>query len=72
MTTLAEIEACPKAMLLPADVAPFLGCDPHYIRLQARNKPELLGFPVAVVGNRTKIPKCAFVAWAKGERYEKK
>ena len=68
MKTLAEIEQCPKNILVPAQVAEYLNCDPHYIRLQARNKPWLLGFPVSVVGNRTKIPKAAFVAWAKGEQ----
>ena len=55
--TLKDIEAIPKEVLLPADVAPYLQCDPHYIRLQARANPQLLGFPVSVVGNRTKIPR---------------
>lgn len=36
MKTLAEIENCGKAMLIPADVAEYLGADPQSIRLQAR------------------------------------
>ncbi|PKM72826.1 MAG: hypothetical protein CVU91_07305 [Firmicutes bacterium HGW-Firmicutes-16] len=63
--SLTEIEALPKDVLLPTDVAEYLACDPHYIRMQARAKPELLGFPVIVIGNRTKIPKEAFVNWCR-------
>ena len=36
MKTLAEIENCGKTMLIPADVAEYLGADPQSIRLQAR------------------------------------
>lgn len=55
--TLAEIRASDKVMLLAKDVAPVLGCDPHSIRIQAREYPEQLGFPVVVIGNRTLIPR---------------
>lgn len=66
--SLTEIEALPKDVLIPADVAEYLNCDPHYIRMQARAKPELLGFPVIVIGNRTKIPKEAFINWCRTGR----
>lgn len=59
--TLTEIRNTTKEMLTPADVAPILGCDPQNIRLQARDCPEKLGFPVVRVGSRTKIPKQAFL-----------
>lgn len=59
--TLAEIKQTEKAMLTPADIAPVLGCDPNSIRLAARTCPELLGFPVTVVGNRTLIPRKSFL-----------
>lgn len=66
MRTLEEIEACEKTMLAPADVAPFLGCHPYTITLTARQQPELLGFPVCVMGSRTRIPRDGFVHWARG------
>lgn len=59
--TLAEIKASDKTMLLPKDVAPVLGCDPHSIRIQAHEYPEGLGFPVVVIGNRTLIPRKRFL-----------
>ena len=71
MRTLEEIEACEKTMLTPADVAPFLGCHPYTITLTARQDPGLLGFPVCVMGSRTRIPRAGFVRWAKGLRVKK-
>ena len=65
--TLSEIELLPKEFLVPTDVSDVLGCDPHYIRLQARKDPDKLGFPVVVLGSRTRIPKQAFIAFCKGE-----
>ena len=61
--TLAEIKGSDKTMLLASDVAPVLGCDPHSIRIQAREYPEQLGFPVVVIGNRTLIPRKPFLAY---------
>lgn len=61
--TLSEIRSSDKTMLLASDVAPVLGCDPHSIRLQAREYPESLGFPVVVIGNRTLIPRKPFLAY---------
>lgn len=59
--TMAEIKGSDKALLLAKDVAPILGCDPHSIRIQAREYPEQLGFPVVVIGNRTLIPRKPFL-----------
>lgn len=61
--TLAEIKGSDKTMLLASDVAPVLGCAPHSIRIQAREYPEQLGFPVVVIGNRTLIPRKPFLAY---------
>lgn len=63
--TLQEVEAIPKAMLLVADVAPFLSCNPESLRVQARREPDALGFPVVVIGNRVLIPKDGFVHYCK-------
>ena len=61
--TLYEIKASDALFLTPAQVAPIIGCDPHLIRLQARDRPERLGFPVTVTGSRTKIPRKPFLKW---------
>lgn len=66
---LAEIKASEEIMLKPADIAKILGCDAHSIRLQAREYPEQLGFPVVVIGNRTLIPRKPFLAYL-GEEAE--
>lgn len=66
MRTLDEIRASGRDVLTPADVAPVLGCDPHYIRVAARQCPERLGFPVVLIGNRTKIPRSAFIKFMEG------
>ena len=59
--TLNEIKASEAIMLTPADVAGVLAADAQSIRLQAREFPEALGFPVIRVGNRTKIPRKPFL-----------
>ncbi len=61
--TLAEIKQSPALWLTAADIAPVLGCDPDLLRAQARYKPELLGFPVVVIGSRVKIPRRPFLAF---------
>ena len=33
----------------------------------ARQRPELLGFDVIIVGNRVKIPREAFIAFMRGK-----
>ena len=65
MRTLEEIEACGKQMLIPADIADFLGADPQSIRLAARADARALGFPVIVIGNRTLIPREGFVRFCR-------
>lgn len=67
--TLEEIRASDKPFLTPADVAGVLAADAQSIRLQAREFPEALGFPVICVGNRTKIPRKPFLRFL-GEEAE--
>ncbi len=64
--TLEDVKAMTCDMLTPAVVGEILRCDPHYIRLQARNFPELLGFPTCLIGSRVKIPRVAFIKWCEG------
>ena len=59
--TLDEIEAIDSEVLTPAQAASVLHLDQDTIRGQARDCPEMLGFPVIVCGNRVKIPKVAFL-----------
>lgn len=59
--TIHEMQQSQAAYLLPADVAGVLGCDPQCIRIMARSDRESLGFPVIVMGRRTKIPRVPFL-----------
>lgn len=67
--TLEEIKHSDKPFLMAADVAPVLGCDPNFVRLAAHDKPELLGFPVTILGRRVKIPRKPFLRYL-GEETE--
>ena len=66
--TLDEIKTSEKTMLTPADVAEVLQTDPQDIRIAAKVHPERLGFNVAVIGTRVKVPRLAFIRWMEGER----
>ena len=59
--TIQEIQSSDRSFLLPADVAEVLECDPQCIRILARTDRDKLGFPVCVVGKRTKIPRIPFL-----------
>ena len=56
-----KIKSQTEPMITPALAAAVIGCNPHLIRVQAAQAPHMLGFPVMRVGNRTKIPKRAFL-----------
>ena len=64
--TLSDLKALNREFLTPAEVAPLLGCDPQEIRVQAKQQPERLGFNVAVIGSRVKVPRRAFLNWLEG------
>ena len=59
--TLDDVRKIDREYLLPSEVAAVIGCDPQAIRVWARQRPQELGFPTICVGNRTKIPKIAFL-----------
>lgn len=67
-TTLDTIRQMSRETLTPAIVAGVIGCDPHYIRLAAREVPEQLGFPTIVMGSRVLIPREAFLQFMEGEQ----
>ena len=59
--TVAEIQAYPAEYLTADQIAPILGANPDTIRRQAREAPELLGFPRTVIGRRVRFPKRPFL-----------
>lgn len=61
--TIAEIKQSPSMWLTAAQIAEVLESDPADIRLQAKEDPSKLGFPVVVIGSRVKIPRRAFLAF---------
>lgn len=60
------IKAMSVATITPAEAAKVLGCNPNSIRQAARRRPELLGFPVIVMGNRVLIPRIPFLNFLEG------
>ena len=66
--TLDEIKAIDREYLIPKEIAPILGCDPQDIRVSAKQRPDLLGFPVAVIGSRVKVPRRGFLNWLEGKK----
>ena len=65
--TLAELRKSDKDVLTPADISDVLGSDPETIRITARQRPELIGYPYTFTGNRMKIPRAAFLKWFDGK-----
>ena len=70
--TLEEIEALPKEMLIPSDIAGYLGCAPYAINVRAQNNSNPFPFPVIVVGRRVIIPKIPFIKVMRGEIIQQK
>ena len=64
--TLRELEQLPKEMLIPADIAPILGCTPYSINVAVK-KGTQFPFPVILMGTRVRIPKMPFIKFMKGE-----
>jgi len=52
-----------QIVLTPKEAAAVLGCNPESIRGQAREDPQMLGFPVCVMGTRVLIPRLSFLKW---------
>ena len=66
--TLEELEAIPKEMLVPTDVAPILGCSPYTINVATRDGKNPFPFPIIRMGTRVKIPKRPFIKAMRGEK----
>lgn len=61
MKTLEDLQAMEKLFFTPAEISGVLGTDPQSIRVTARQRPELIGFPFTFCGSRMKIPKVPFL-----------
>ena len=65
--TLDELEKLPKDMLIPADIAPILGCNPYTINVVTKDGKNPFPFPIIRLGTRVKIPKMPFIKAMRGE-----
>lgn len=61
-----DLKAEEIAFITPRVAAQFLRCDPHWLRLMARQQPERLGFPVCCICSRVKIPRIPFIKFLGG------
>lgn len=64
---LERIAALDKAMLVPTDVAKYLGCSAYTINIATRDGKNPFPFPVIRLGSRVKIPKTPFLKIMRGE-----
>lgn len=63
------IRSATTATITAEDAARVLWCKAHSIRVAARTRPDLLGFPVNVMGHRVRIPRKPFLQylWEKSD-----
>lgn len=61
MLTLNELQISDKPFLTVEEVSLVLGANAHSIRVTARQRPDLIGFPFTFSGNRMKIPRIPFL-----------
>lgn len=62
--TLDEIKASDKPLLTPREVAEALGVDQQGLRVWAHQRPDELGFPVMITGERgrtVRFPRIPFL-----------
>ena len=64
--TLDDLAQLTRPFATVEDVGSIIGIRPYTLRLQARNDPTRLGFPVCVAGNTVRIPREAFINWMLG------
>ena len=65
---LEELRNSTKPTITVAEAAKILGCTPQLLRIQARNSPEKLGFPVICpTPHRVLIPRKAFLHYVVGD-----
>lgn len=65
--TLSDIEALEKEMLIPADIAPILGCHPYSVNVATQGGENPFPFPIIRLGRRVLIPKQPFLKALRGQ-----
>ena len=68
--TLDDLERLDKEMLVPKDIAPFLGCMPYTINVATKDGHNPFPFPIIRMGTRVRIPKMPFIKAMRGETNE--
>ena len=66
MATLSTLKRLVCSTIDPSVAASVLGCSPQSIRVAAKQRPDLLGFPVIVMGSRVRIPRIPFIQFLEG------
>lgn len=64
---LERIAALDKEMLVPTDIAKYLGCSPYAINVATKDGRNPFPFPVIRMGTRVRIPKRPFLKAMRGE-----
>ena len=67
MFTICDLESMSRETISPSEAAEIIGCNPQFLRIQARQDRQALGFPVIVMGHRVRIPRRAFLAFLRGD-----
>ena len=60
---LQELKDSNALFVTAEDVRNILEADPATVRRQAMADGSVMGFNVSVIGNRTRIPRKAFLRW---------
>ena len=64
--TLDDLRSIDREFITPVIAANILGCDPHYIRLTAREAPEELGYNVTRIGRQHQRSPALFIRFLEG------
>jgi hypothetical protein len=64
---LDRIAALDKEILVPTDVAKYLGCSAYSINIATEDGKNPFPFPVIRMGRRVRIPKIPFLKVMRGE-----
>ena len=63
---LDDLKQMDAPTITPAVASKYLGCDPQWLRLMARQRPEQLGFNVTCIGSRVNVSRLSFISFLEG------
>lgn len=64
---LQDLRDMTEDTITPSIAADVLGCTGHYLGQMCHMEPEKIGFHFICMGNRTIIPRLAFISWMEGQ-----